>query len=50
MKKFKIEPNKYLKQDVDAYANCDYVGYHNKNNPDYLIRLKNGSKTHSFSI
>ncbi len=44
MNKFKIEQNKYLKQDVNAYANCDYVGYHNKNNPDYLIRLKNGSK------
>ncbi len=44
MKNFKILHNKYLNQDINAYANCDYVGYQKVSNPDYLIRLKNGSK------
>ena len=47
MKKFTIEKNSYLDRDVKAYYNCDYVGYQQKGNPDFINRLKNMSKTHS---
>ena len=47
MKKFTIEKNSYLDRDVTAYYNCDYVGYQQKGNPDFINRLKNMSKSHN---
>ena len=43
MKKFIIKQNKYLKQDIIGFYNCDYIGYRQPNNPDFINHLKNMS-------
>ena len=47
MKKFTIKANKYLDKDIQAYYNCEYVGYHKSGNPDFINHLKNMTKQHS---
>ena len=47
MKKYLIKSNSYLQKDVIGYYNCDYVGYNQRGNPDFVNRLKNMSKIHS---
>lgn len=47
MKKFKVKQNLYLNRDVVGYYNCEYLGYQQKGNPDFINRLKNMTKTHS---
>lgn len=47
MKKFKVKQNSYLDRDVVGYYNCEYLGYQQKGNPDFINRLKNMTKTHS---
>lgn len=47
MKSFTINKNLYLDRDVNGYYNCDYVGYQQKGNPDFLNRLKNMTKSHN---
>ena len=32
---------------VKGYYNCDYVGYQQKGNPDFINRLKNMTKSHN---
>lgn len=44
MKKFIIPQNKYLDRDIIGYYNCDYIGYRQNGNPDFINRLKNMSK------
>lgn len=46
MKKFKVKQNSYLDRDVIGYYNCEYLGYQQKGNPDFINRLKNMTKTH----
>ena len=41
MKRFIIKQNKYLDRDIEAFYNCDYVGYKKKGNPDFINHLKN---------
>lgn len=45
MKNFTINKNSYLDRNVNGYYNCDYVGYRQKGNPDFLNRLKNMTKS-----
>lgn len=47
MKSFTIKKNSYLDGDVKEYYNCDYVGYQQKGNPDFINRLKNMTKSHN---
>ena len=47
MKSFTINKNSYLDRDVKGYYNCDYVGYQQKGNPDFINRLKNMTKSHN---
>lgn len=47
MERFTIKANKYLEKDVKGYYNCDYIGYRQKGNPDFINRLKNTTKSHS---
>lgn len=41
MKRFNLTKNKYLKMDIPAYYNCEYLGYGKKGNPDFINKLKN---------
>lgn len=43
MKKFIIKKNKYLDRDIIAYYNCEYFGYQQHDNPDFINHLKNMS-------
>lgn len=47
MKKFTIKQNSYLDRDVKGFYNCDYIGYRQKGNPDFINRLKNMTKSNS---
>lgn len=47
MKSFTINKNSYLDRDVKGYYNCDYIGYQQKGNPDFINRLKNMTKSHN---
>ncbi len=47
MKKFTIKQNSYLDRDVQGFYNCDYIGYGQKGNPNFINRLKNMTKSHS---
>ena len=47
MKKFKIHSNFYLDRDVQGYYHCDYVGYGQKDNPNFINHLKNMTNSHS---
>ncbi len=47
MKKFTISQNSYLDKDIQGYYHCDYVGYGQKENPNFINRLKNMTKSHS---
>ena len=47
MKSFTINTNSYLDRKVKGYYNCNYVGYQQKGNPDFINRLKNMSKSHN---
>lgn len=47
MKEFTIKPNAFLKKEVQGYYNCDYTGYQQKNNPDFINRLKNTTRSYS---
>lgn len=47
MKKFIIEKNKYLNQSIKCYYNCDYIGYQQHGNPDFINKLKNMSKKYT---
>lgn len=44
MKPFTISKNKYLDRDIVGYYNCDYIGFRQTDNPDFINRLKNMSK------
>lgn len=41
VQQFIIEKNEYLHQNIQAFYRCDYVGYQNEGNPDYINTLKN---------
>ncbi len=41
IKSFTINKNSYFNRAVKGYYNCDYVGYQQKGNPDFINRLKN---------
>lgn len=47
MKKFIIKANRILGKDIQGYNNCEYVGYQQKGNPDFINRLKNTANTHN---
>lgn len=47
IQEFKIESNEYLKQEIQGFYCCDYVGYNEPNNPDYINTLKNTFKDKS---
>lgn len=41
IQEFMIDPNEYLNQEIQGFYCCDYVGYNQPNNPDYINTLKN---------
>jgi hypothetical protein len=41
MLKFLIEPNDFLRQEIQAFYHTDYIGFRKPNNPDYINILKN---------
>ncbi len=47
MKKFVIESNEILKQDIESFYHTYYTGYKNPGNPDYINVLKNNFKNTS---
>ena len=46
MRNFTINNNSYLDRDVKWFCNCDYIGYGQKDCPDFINRLKNMTKAH----
>jgi predicted amidophosphoribosyltransferase len=47
MNKFMIYNNQYLKQNIQGFYNCDYTGYGNIDNPNYINDLKNTFNSYS---
>ena len=47
MKRFTIKQNSYLDRDIKGFYNCDYIGYQQKGNPDFINKLKNTTKSHN---
>lgn len=41
MKKFIINSNTFLSEDINAFYHTDYFGYRSPGNPDYINELKN---------
>ena len=41
MNRFTIESNEFLRHNIQAFYNTDYVGFRNPGNPDYINDLKN---------
>ncbi len=46
MKRFIIESNRFLKQNIQAFYHTDFYGYGKPNNPDYLNIIKNDNHHH----
>lgn len=41
MKNFIVRGNGFLSKQVSGYYNCEYIGYNEENNPNYLNTIKN---------
>ena len=50
MKSFTIEANECLERDIEAYYHCDYVGYQQPGNPDYINALKHTYDSYSRAV
>ena len=47
VKEFQISRNEYLKHSVTAFYNCDYTGYNEPDNPNFINTLKNNRNNES---
>lgn len=41
MQKFIVRGNRFLNKQMSGYYNCEYIGYNEENNPNYLNTIKN---------